>query len=110
MGSWNDAFDVKFDAKAGDYAVSLTGAPFRCLSVCRLDSHGPAPSHRVDPGYGTASRGNGEQELDAGCRVGGHGGSWLSWRDPGQCERPVDVVGFAMIPFLYVVAELAVGL
>merc|ERR1719159_884958 len=28
FNSWNDAFDVKFDAKAGDYAVSLTGAPF----------------------------------------------------------------------------------
>merc|ERR1711988_437193 len=28
FNSWNDAFDVKFDAKAADYAVSLTGAPF----------------------------------------------------------------------------------
>merc|ERR1711908_109301 len=28
FNSWNDAFDVKFDAKAGDYVVSLTGAPF----------------------------------------------------------------------------------
>merc|ERR1711907_859310 len=28
MGSWNDAFDVKFDATWGDYKVTLTGAPF----------------------------------------------------------------------------------
>merc|ERR1712224_618294 len=28
FNSWNDAFDVKFDDKTGDYAVSLTGAPF----------------------------------------------------------------------------------
>merc|ERR1719384_899369 len=28
FNSWNDAFDVKFDYKAGNYAVSLTGAPF----------------------------------------------------------------------------------
>merc|ERR1711907_341156 len=28
FNSWNDAFDVKFDAKEGDYVVSLTGAPF----------------------------------------------------------------------------------
>merc|ERR1711937_460658 len=28
FNSWNDAFDVKFDEKTGDYAVSLTGAPF----------------------------------------------------------------------------------
>merc|ERR1712193_538328 len=80
------------------------------LSVCRLDSHGPAPPHRADPGYGTASRGNGEQELDAGCRVGGHGGSWLPWRDPEQCERPVDVVVLCHDSIPYVVAELAVGL
>merc|ERR1712078_352095 len=28
FNSWNDAFDVKFDEKTGDYAVSLTGAAF----------------------------------------------------------------------------------
>ena len=28
FNSWNDAFDVKFDAKENDYAVQLTGAPF----------------------------------------------------------------------------------
>ena len=28
FNSWNDAFDVKYDAKANDYAVQLTGAPF----------------------------------------------------------------------------------
>ena len=28
FNSWNDAFDVRFDAKKDDYAVQLTGAPF----------------------------------------------------------------------------------
>merc|ERR550537_737304 len=28
FNSWNDAFDVKYDAKKSDYVVSLTGAPF----------------------------------------------------------------------------------
>merc|ERR1719267_274305 len=28
FNSWIDAFDVRFDAKAGDYVVNLTGEPF----------------------------------------------------------------------------------
>merc|ERR1711876_144216 len=28
FNSWNDAFDVKFSADAGNYVVSLTGEPF----------------------------------------------------------------------------------
>merc|ERR1719399_112279 len=28
FNSWNDAFDVKFDAAQGGYTVRLTGVPF----------------------------------------------------------------------------------
>merc|ERR1712193_15711 len=80
FNSWNDAFDVKFDAKEGDYAVTLTGAPFNdayryvdwILTVM------------VALGYPGEIQSN-------------PSGRWMWWF-------------FAMIPFLYVVAELAVGL
>merc|ERR1712224_226576 len=58
----------------------------------RLDSHGPASPDRADSRHGTASFGDGEQELDVGCRLGGHGGSGLSRRDPVGSERPVALV------------------
>jgi len=111
FNSWNDAFDVKFDAKEGDYAVSLTGAPFNdayryvdwiltvplllieLILVMGLSAEetvskswtlGVASAVMVALGY------PGEIQDSAS-------GRWMWWF-------------FAMIPFLYVVAELAVGL
>merc|ERR1712193_195017 len=111
FNSWNDAFDVKFDAKAGDYAVSLTGAPFNDAyryvdwiltvplllielilvmglpaeeTVSKSWTLGVASAVMVALGY------PGEIQDSAS-------GRWMWWF-------------FAMIPFLYVVAELAVGL
>jgi len=111
FNSWNDAFDVKFDEKAGDYAVSLTGAPFNDAyryvdwiltvplllielilvmglpaeqTVSKSWSLGLASAIMVALGY------PGEIQNSPS-------GRWMWWF-------------FAMIPFLYVVAELAVGL
>jgi bacteriorhodopsin len=111
FNSWNDCFDVKFDPKEGDYVVSLTGAPFNdayryvdwissctlLLMVLRLVlglpaaetgskcwTLGVASALMVALGY------PGEIQSDPS-------GRWMWWF-------------FAMIPFLYVVAELAVGL
>merc|ERR1711963_822656 len=64
----------------------------RCLPVCRLGSHSPPPPDRAHSRYGIACRGDCEQELEIGCCFGGHGGSGLPRRDPGQCAGPVDVV------------------
>merc|ERR1711978_461594 len=111
FNSWNDAFDVKFSAKEGNYAVSLTGAPFNdayryvdwiltvplllieLILVMGLPAEetvskswklGVASAVMVALGY------PGEIQDSAS-------GRWMWWF-------------FAMIPFLYVVAELTVGL
>jgi bacteriorhodopsin len=111
FNSWNEAFDVKFDARQGDYAVSLTGAPFNdayryvdwvltvplllieLILVMGLPAEetvrkswnlGVASAIMVALGY------PGEIQDSAS-------GRWMWWF-------------FSMIPFLYVVAELAVGL
>merc|ERR1712182_88348 len=111
FNSWNDAFDVKFDAKAGDYAVTLTGAPFNhgyryvdwiltvplllieLILVMGLPAEetvskswtlGVASAVMVALGY-------------PGKIQNSPSGRWMWWF-------------FAMIPFIYVVAELAVGL
>jgi len=111
FNSWNEAFDVKFDEKTGDYAVSLTGAPFNDAyryvdwiltvplllielilvmglpaseTVSKSWTLGVASAVMVALGY------PGEIQSSAS-------GRWMWWF-------------FAMIPFLYVVAELAVGL
>merc|ERR1711990_116714 len=46
----------------------------------------------ADPRHGTASFGNGTQELDVGCRLSGDGGSWVSRRDSGRSKWQGDVV------------------
>jgi len=111
FNSWNDAFDVKFSAKAGDYVVRLTGEPFNDAYryvdwvltvplllielilvmglpadkvVCKSWTLGLASATMVSLGY------PGEIQDSAP-------GRWIWW-----CA--------AMIPFLYVVAELAIGL
>merc|ERR1712224_922198 len=111
FNSWNDAFDVKFSAEAGDYVVKLTGEPFNDAyryvdwiltvplllielilvmglppkeTVSKSWSLGPASAIMVALGY------PGEIQDSPS-------GRWMWWF-------------FAMIPFLYVVAELAVGL
>jgi bacteriorhodopsin len=111
FNSWNDAFEVKFDKDAGDYSVKLTGAPFNDAyryvdwiltvplllielilvmglpaeqTVSKSWTLGIASAVMVALGY------PGEIQSDPS-------GRWLWWF-------------FAMIPFLYVVAELAVGL
>jgi len=111
FNSWNDAFDVKFNTQIGNYAVSLTGAPFNdayryvdwvltvplllieLILVMGLPAEetvskswklGVASALMVALGY------PGEIQDSAS-------GRWMWWF-------------FAMIPFLYVVAELAIGL
>jgi len=111
FNSWNDAFDVKFSADAGGYTVSLTGAPFNdayryvdwvltvplllieLILVMGLPAEetvskswklGVASAAMVALGY-------------PGEIQDSNSGRWMWWF-------------FAMIPFLYVVAELAVGL
>jgi len=111
FNSWNDAFDVKFDYKEGNYAVTLTGAPFNdayryvdwvltvplllieLILVMGLPAEetvkkswklGVASAAMVALGY------PGEIQDGPGAR-------WQWW-------------SFAMVPFLYVVAELAIGL
>merc|ERR1712242_448393 len=85
--SWNDAFDVKFSAKEGNYAVSLTGAPFND-AYRYVDWILTVPLLLIElilvmglPAEETVSK---------------------SWK--------LGVASAVMIPFLYVVAELAVGL
>merc|ERR1712213_123027 len=111
FNSWNDAFDVKFSADAGGYTVSLTGAPFNDAyryvdwvltvplllielilvmglpaeeTVTKSWNLGVSSAIMVALGY------PGEIQDDPK-------GRWMWWL-------------FAMIPFLYVVQELAVGL
>merc|ERR1719229_950202 len=111
FNSWNDAFDVKFNVHTGDYAVSLTGAPFNdayryvdwvltvplllieLILVMGLPAEetvrkswqlGVASAVMVSLGYPGEIQDNPQ-------------GRWMWWF-------------FAMIPFLYVVQQLAVGL
>jgi bacteriorhodopsin len=111
FNSWNDAFDVKFNAKLGDYEVKLTGAPFNDAyryvdwiltvplllielilvmglpakeTVAKSWTLGIASALMVALGY------PGEIQSNPSAR-------WMYWF-------------FAMVPFLYVVAELAIGL
>lgn len=111
FNSWNDAFNVKYDETTKDYAVSLTGAPFNdayryvdwiltvplllielilvmglepAETVSKCWTLGAASAIMVALGY------PGEIQEDPS-------GRWLWW-------------GISMVPFLYVVSTLAVGL
>merc|ERR1712050_620098 len=111
FNSWNDAFDVKFDYKSGDYSVSLTVAPFND-AYRYVDWVLTVPLLLIElilvmglPADVTASKswklGVGSA-LMVGLGYPGEiqddpNGRWTWW----AC---------AMVPFLYVVAELAVGL
>lgn len=111
FNSWNEAFDVKYDAKKSDYVVSLTGAPFNdayryvdwvltvpLLLIELILVMGLEPAETtskcwtlgVASGLMVALGYPGEIQDDPS-------GRWLWW-------------ALAMIPFLYVVSTLAVGL
>merc|ERR1712019_223329 len=109
--SWNDAFDVKFDAKQANYAVSLTGEPFNdayryvdwiltvpLLLIELILVMGLPANETVSKGWklGVASA------LMVALGYPGEiqdspSGRWLWWI-------------LAMIPFAFVVKELAIGL
>ena len=111
FNSWNDAFDVKFSADEGDYVVKLTGEPFNdayryvdwiltvpLLLIELILVMGLPPKETVSKSWslGLASAimvalGYPGEIQDS------PSGRWKFWF-------------LAMIPFLYVVAELAVGL
>merc|ERR1712094_3975 len=111
FNSWNDAFDVKFSADEGDYVVKLTGEPFNdayryvdwiltvpLLLIELILVMGLPPKERVSKSWslGLASAimvalGYPGEIQDS------PSGRWKFWF-------------LAMIPFIYVVAELAVGL
>merc|ERR1711944_115065 len=111
FNSWNDAFDVKFSAKEGAYVVSLTGAPFND-AYRYVDWVLTVPLLLIElilvmglPAEETVSK---SWKLGVASAVmvalgypgeiqDSPSGRWMWWF-------------FAMIPFLYVVAELAVGL
>merc|ERR1712124_2901 len=111
FNSWNDAFDVKYDAKANDYAVQLTGAPFNdayryvdwlltvplLLIELILVMGLPADQTRslswslgVSSALMVALGYPGEIQDDPQ-------GRWLWW-------------GLAMLPFCYVLFQLLIGL
>jgi len=111
FNSWNDAFEVKFDEKTGDYAVGLTGAPFND-AYRYVDWILTVPLLLIElilvmglPAAETASKSWTLGVASAVMVALGYpgeiqnspSGRWMWWF-------------FAMIPFLYVVAELAVGL
>jgi bacteriorhodopsin len=111
FNSWNDAFDVKYSADEGDYVVKLTGEPFNdayryvdwiltvpLLLIELILVMGLPPKETVSKSWslGLASAimvalGYPGEIQDS------PSGRWKFWF-------------LAMIPFLYVVAELAVGL
>jgi bacteriorhodopsin len=111
FNSWNDAFDVKYSVDEGDYVVKLTGAPFNdayryvdwiltvpLLLIELILVMGLPPKETVSKSWtlGLASAimvalGYPGEIQDS------PSGRWKFWF-------------LAMIPFLYVVAELAVGL
>jgi len=111
FNSWNDAFEVKFDEKTGDYAVGLTGAPFND-AYRYVDWILTVPLLLIElilvmglPASETASKSWTLGVASAVMVALGYpgeiqdspSGRWMWWF-------------FAMIPFLYVVMELAVGL
>jgi len=111
FNSWNDAFDVTFDAKAGGYVVALSGAPFND-AYRYVDWVLTVPLLLIElilvmglPAEETVSKSWKLGVFSALMVTLGYpgeiqdspSGRWLWWF-------------FAMIPFLYVVAELAVGL
>merc|ERR1712022_89642 len=111
FNSWNDAFDVKFDADKGDYVVSLTGAPFND-AYRYVDWILTVPLLLIElilvmglPAQETASLAW-KLGVSSACMVAlGYPGEiqddnsqrWIWW-------------AMAMMPFLYVVNTLLVGL
>merc|ERR1712151_538738 len=111
FNSWNDAFDVKFNVHTGDYAVSLTGAPFND-AYRYVDWILTVPLLLIElilvmglPAKETASK---------SWRLGVASAAMVALGYPGEIQDSPSGRWiwwfFAMIPFLYVVAELAVGL
>jgi len=111
FNSWNDAFNVKFNSETSGYEVALTGAPFNdayryvdwlltvpLLLIELILVMGLSPEETVSKSWtlGVASA------LMVALGYPGEiqdspSGRWLWW-------------ALAMLPFLYVVKELAIGL
>merc|ERR1739836_200490 len=111
FNSWNDAFDVRFNAHEGDYVVKLTGQPFNdayryvdwiltvpLLLIELILVMGLPPTETVSKSWS----------------LGLASALMVALGYPGEISDSLIVRWFfwflAMIPFLYVVQELAVGL
>ena len=110
FNSWNDAFDVRFDAKEDGYAVKLTGEPFND-AYRYVDWLLTVPLLLIElilvmglPADETASKAWSLGLASALMVCLGYpgeiqdkpSGRWLWW-------------ALAMVPFLFVVGQLAVG-
>jgi len=111
FNSWNAAFDVKFNAGSGDYAVSLTGAPFND-AYRYVDWLLTVPLLLIELilVMGMSK----EETVDKCWKLGVASGLMVALGYPGEIQD--DPSGrwlwwaLAMVPFLYVVKELAIGL
>merc|ERR1711923_605557 len=91
FNSWNDAFNVKFEGHENQ--EFLTGQPFND-AYRYVDWVLTVPLLLIELilVMGLPAEETVEKKLESGYRLGDHGGSWLSWRDPGQSGGPLDVV------------------
>merc|ERR1712209_3961 len=111
FNSWNDAFDVKFDSKTGDYAVALTGAPFND-AYRYVDWVLTVPLLLIELilVMGLPA----EQTVTKSWTLGVASALMVALGYPGEIQDSLSGRWMwwflAMIPFLYVVKELAVGL
>jgi len=111
FNSWNDAFDVKFSADAGGYVVSLTGAPFND-AYRYVDWVLTVPLLLIELilVMGLPA----EETVSKSWKLGVASAAMVALGYPGEIQDSAQGRWmwwfFAMIPFLYVVAELAVGL
>jgi len=111
FNSWNDAFDVKFDASSNGYTVSLTGAPFND-AYRYVDWLLTVPLLLIEL---ILVMGLPAEETTSKCwRLGVASAAMVALGYPGEIQdNPAGRWlwwGLAMIPFCYVVMELAVGL
>jgi len=111
FNSWNDAFDVKFDYKEGNYAVTLTGAPFND-AYRYVDWVLTVPLLLIELilVMGLPA----EETVSKSWKLGVASAAMVALGYPGEIQDGPGARwnwwAFAMIPFLYVVAELAIGL
>merc|ERR1712156_1263198 len=111
FNSWNDAFDVKFSAKEGNYVVSLTGAPFND-AYRYVDWVLTVPLLLIELilVMGLPA----EETVSKSWKLGVASAAMVALGYPGEIQDSAQGRWmwwfFAMIPFLYVVAELKDGL